>query len=1041
MKKLAKVFALVLTAAMSLSMMASAAFTDADAIVNSDAVNVVSSLGIIAGFTDGSFRGEETVTRAQMAKMIYTLKMGGKDDGAAYYKSLNANLSDISGHWAEGYIKYCASLGIVAGKGDGKFYPDEGVTGLQAAKMLLIVQGYDADKAGLVGNTWAMKTASLAAESEYFTNYGPNLDEACPRDYAALLIYNALDATYVVWSNDTGSYVKDTTNADCVSLGNKYFKISSYEGILLGVGKYILPVTTGTGATITAGQGKIGLYALKKDDGQKYTITDTTLGTGLGAKSFEYAEDVSGLLGQYVKVTADSNGKVYGVFPVEGENHVLKTTVNKVIQVKNEAAKLKIDGTTYKVNKDTTGSAGTKASKFVFEGATAYTFTTAGTNSDIVDYFGKLGADTSNGARNASEATFIDYDGDEEFDIVIVNPILDVKKITNVTSTKFTAGSSITIDEVIVNGELAKDKYVAKTKDYVQDKDCYTVYETVTGKATGVKKIGGVALTATISGTDYTLAAAHLIDEDGAGIFKVDSTYEILAINGIAYMFDKTAGTSSDIAVVTSGSNENFLLKLLKADGNTQKMNAGEWEFDSYASAGTKTTTVAIGDLVTYEQDGDTWKICKVGDFEEKTATDRVLGGYEGVATVTASTYDNNKNVTAQYGFIDSKDQVYTGTKYYNVTDDAVVFIGADDDGGTAYEFTVITGAKLNDFSADFGGVGDGTRCGYLLLNSSDEVELVVLVAETSMPGAASSRTLAYLYEDPYTTTVDGTKATALPIYKADGEKETIYIKGDQTSSFMAGDVFAFDRADDTFANKKVIWLGEIVSIKSKGSNNSTITFADGESPKVSSDVQIMYIDTDGNEVLASGDIPTTTVSEGLYKNARYYIDDEGKVLFLAVNTSGEHWVLQDSSNTYHASLNAKDKDQTNDYTASLVELKANDDATLAATTFTNVANAGTADYYVYNGNVDVTGAVNVTSGTLEINGKVTAGATANVTVTSKLVLNNNTGITIVDPDSTGTGTTGAITIATTVGATTYTLTITSATKNAQVVVGGTTYY
>ncbi len=67
-------------------------------------------------------------------------------------------MTDINSHWAKGYIKFCESQGIIAGYGDNTFKPDATVTGVEAAKMLLVLAGYDADKAGLVGSTWCTNT-------------------------------------------------------------------------------------------------------------------------------------------------------------------------------------------------------------------------------------------------------------------------------------------------------------------------------------------------------------------------------------------------------------------------------------------------------------------------------------------------------------------------------------------------------------------------------------------------------------------------------------------------------------------------------------------------------------------------------------------------------------------------------------------------------------------------------------------------------------------------------------------------------------------
>ena len=147
----------MLAFACAFTMFAGAAFTDqADIKVDSDVVDTLVSLGVIEGFEDGSFQPNATVTRAQMAKMIYVLRTGNSD--ASAYNNDKTSFTDINGHWAAGYIKYCQSVGIIAGKSATVFAPNATVTAQEAAKMLLVTLGYDAQKAGLVGTSWAAKT-------------------------------------------------------------------------------------------------------------------------------------------------------------------------------------------------------------------------------------------------------------------------------------------------------------------------------------------------------------------------------------------------------------------------------------------------------------------------------------------------------------------------------------------------------------------------------------------------------------------------------------------------------------------------------------------------------------------------------------------------------------------------------------------------------------------------------------------------------------------------------------------------------------------
>ena len=108
MKNLKKVLALVLAFACAFTMFAGAAFTDsADIKVDAEVVDTLVALGVVNGYDDGSFKPNGTVTRAEMAKMIYVLRTGKSD--ASAYNNDKTSFTDVNGHWAAGFIKYCQS--------------------------------------------------------------------------------------------------------------------------------------------------------------------------------------------------------------------------------------------------------------------------------------------------------------------------------------------------------------------------------------------------------------------------------------------------------------------------------------------------------------------------------------------------------------------------------------------------------------------------------------------------------------------------------------------------------------------------------------------------------------------------------------------------------------------------------------------------------------------------------------------------------------------------------------------------------------------
>lgn len=110
-----------------------------------EAVNVLTDLGVVTGYPDGSYKPENIVTRAEMAVIVVRAL------GLADYAVGTAKFSDMAGHWSNPYVAYATGLGIIDGYPDGTFKPDNTVSYDEAAKMLVAALGYTPDS--LTG-TW-----------------------------------------------------------------------------------------------------------------------------------------------------------------------------------------------------------------------------------------------------------------------------------------------------------------------------------------------------------------------------------------------------------------------------------------------------------------------------------------------------------------------------------------------------------------------------------------------------------------------------------------------------------------------------------------------------------------------------------------------------------------------------------------------------------------------------------------------------------------------------------------------------------------------
>ena len=162
MKSLKKTLVLLVVFSMILSTLVPAfAATDVDGLDCEDQVTRMEALGIIKGFEDGTFRPNETITRAQMAVII--CKMTGVTDAIAEAnKNVASKFSDVAaGEWYTGYVNIASNNGIITGFPDGTFRPNETLTLNQVLTLCVkaLGRGGYVDKMG----TWPANYIAEAA--------------------------------------------------------------------------------------------------------------------------------------------------------------------------------------------------------------------------------------------------------------------------------------------------------------------------------------------------------------------------------------------------------------------------------------------------------------------------------------------------------------------------------------------------------------------------------------------------------------------------------------------------------------------------------------------------------------------------------------------------------------------------------------------------------------------------------------------------------------------------------------------------------------
>ena len=643
MKNLKKVLALVLAFACAFTMFAGAAFTDsADIKVDTEVVDTLVALGVVNGYDDGSFKPNGTVTRAEMAKMIYVLRTGNSD--ASAYNDDKTSFTDIGSHWARGYIKYCQSLGIIAGKSNTKFCPNDKVTAQEAAKMLLVTLGYDATKAGLVGANWAAKTNALADENGLLEDVTTSFTAACPRQYAAQIIYNAVFAHTVVLRDGEYTNMKLVTSADKdadnynPTIGKKYMGLEEATGELTKIS-----------------------YDEDKDE---FTYTVAKHST----PALKSSKDYSKLYGLKVNVlykTTSNKTTVYGIY-AKDSSIVASGALNDLDTVSKEDKKIKIDGTEYKLSTETYNIGMTTA----FNGADFGKLTTK--QSGVY----KLNNDID--VRGYYNFDLLDTDDDDKGDKIVVHPV-SVEKVTYAGTKSINAPSSYKYEDCDIADGIAKDDYVVITAaaNAAKGRTNIVKAEIVSGKVTATKD-GKIQ----INNTWYNLAKG-VTNKD----FKVGDSYDVAVYNGYAFSSDATEEASKDILFVAgtkkfdefAGENNGTVdAKAYFMDGSNKTITITKLD-GTKLNANTGAEGNFVGKLFTYT--------VKDGNYELKILNNsNNKAGYKDYADKVTFTKESG-NTPAKIGT-------------YAIADDAVVFVKDNS------ETKIVSGKTVNDWGKNFGTSG-----------------------------------------------------------------------------------------------------------------------------------------------------------------------------------------------------------------------------------------------------------------------------------------------------------------------------------------------
>ena len=718
MKKfLSLVLALVMT--MSLVTVSAGAkdFTDDSSITYKEAVDVISALGVVDGYSGGDFRPDDVLTRGAAAKIICNLILGPTTASALSAGTAPFKDVPVTNTFA-GYITYCSQQGIINGYADGTFRPQGTLSGNAFMKMLLGALGYDGSNENYTGPNWQVSVIKQAS--------GIGLDDgndeflgskAVTRQEAALYAFNMLQATMVEYDKkdtivvgditiNSASTRKDVENTaknetieddDKMQFAEKYFEKLVAEDDVDSFGR---PSTTWK-----FDGDKLGTYA--NDADTTYVVADAnkdlaTLATD--SDYLDYAEkdilknaDVyynGDLVGEYSKVSDEVlAGKGDIVEAYENDDNEVSTIVIRSYTF------AKIDS----VDKDLSSSLTNKG---------------ASVGIDLVDVKGN---DVANG-------TYYDNHDDDD-------------KVLNGYTSDYTEGTALAVAVSAEDDATILDSYII---------------DSVSGKPSAAREVKVenkmvTEGTITLDGTKYDYAAQMTGIDNGENV-DFDEEYEVfltaegyvLAVDGASYATLKDVYYVAGVYGETSRGNTTYYAQAISVtDGTEHQL---KLDVDKNGNAGALT---GLTKKETFEsKDADLY----IMDEDDGKYTAEKYIGQDSYSVVVDELKEDVTNSSSTIRFKGSSNNANNDGKKDTISrlylDETTFFVGVEDE---SEDISISTATGVMSVEE----ASKGLKVYAIYKDGEDDAVFVVYAAE-ELNGAVNKDDVVYLTDDAKTSVKDG---------------------------------------------------------------------------------------------------------------------------------------------------------------------------------------------------------------------------------------------------------------------------------------------
>lgn len=824
MKNLKKIISTVAALALSLSSFAAFAadYSDvADTSNYKEAVDAISALGIVEGYTDGTFGPEKEITRAEAAKMVVNV-LGPKKTAAAESMKGTSEFDDVPGsHWASGYIAQGVALGYINGVGNDMFAPDDNVTYAQMVKMLVVAAGYDRD--AQLAKGWPNGYITVANDIDLTDDVaGYANDENLTRGDAAILLYNALRTPIcqiVGWeeklSVDEEGNLITVTVPETEKLDGSYKVDYEYETLLTTYFDAYEVRGMVTDVTKGANEAKFDIKESKNfdgdyDDGAQKLGEETVLLNGLDVDSLlmTYADAIirENKDGDYELVTVVPYGR-NEIETLDAALYASYDDTNKKINFYKSATSTKVDD--YELD----------SSFVIYVNGEKLTGTKA---TDIAKYIGALDTTEVKLVNTPKDDGNGKYVIDDKYDYVMLTVgAYAVVSGVEVTDTKVKVYFGMSDTAVLgAKGELVVDLEAVAEGDYdftLVDVDGNEVDPATLAK-NDVLTIFADFSTGKVEDSDYAniVVCKDVVEGRVEKAKQGDNSYWAYTIGSDEYSYYKYSNDKGSTSKLTVGDTYTLYLdafgKVVKSEVGATSVNYGVIT-RVWTNTNTEVDTVRLinanGEIVNYEAKDDTefgtlktaYDAAAAKKFSE--VYDKMVVKYKldskdriyDVQTIGA-TYDADEEYTARSNKVGS----------YKLSDETVILdltrVSKDEtkwvDAITKYGSLTTTSNFVDgeDYTVVVGGTKiDGAYPFVLVVAGTDAITPIAEICVVDSLGRDTNPT-------------DGQVYSTVAYYSGSDELQYAYFaKESDATKFAKGDMFVFTTdADGLVEEYKIVF-------------------------------------------------------------------------------------------------------------------------------------------------------------------------------------------------------------------------------------------